>query len=181
MSNYWTQLLPTMPANCSYKISSYGAVLKGNKQLLHNAFKARAIRNERRALMMAMAMIETNSFLPSQRDPKKDQNVDKSANASIFNLNEEFLNKTGYQGNIHLLDPLTSLPIVVGLIDKGINMWGVTSMLNFVRGGSTAFADGVSYDAVGYRNAVATILMLIDKFPSLMYDDRRVDINVKYQ
>ncbi|OLE54621.1 MAG: hypothetical protein AUG51_07500 [Acidobacteria bacterium 13_1_20CM_3_53_8] len=181
MSNYWTQLLPTMSANRPYKITSYGAALKGNKQQLLNAFHVRAIRNERRALMMAMAMIETNTMSPSQRDTTKDTNTDMSANASIFNLSEDMLNHLGYQGNIHLLDTLTSLPDVVGLIDKGINMWGVTRMLNFVRGGRKAFNDGVSYGAMDYRNAVATILKVIDMFPSLMSDDRRVEIYVSHQ
>ena len=54
-------------------------------------------------------------------------------------------------------------------------------MLNFVRGGRTAFIDGVSYDAAGYRNAVATILKVISNTASLMTDDRRVEINVPHQ
>jgi len=181
MSNYWTQLLPTMSANRYYKITSYGAALKGNKHRLLNAFNVRAISAERRALMMAMAMIETNTMSPGERDTTKDTNTDGSANASIFNLSEDMLNQLGYSGNIHLLDPITSLPDVVGLINKGINIWGVTRMLNFVRGGRAAFNDGVSYGAVDYRNAVATILKVIDMFPSLMSDDRRVEIYVRHQ
>ena len=70
---------------------------------------------------------------------------------------------------------------MVGLIDKGIDNWGVTRMLNFVRGGRDAFNDGVSYGATDYRNAVATILRVIDMTPSLMKDDRRVEIYVPYQ
>jgi hypothetical protein len=181
MTNYWKLLLPAMSANRNYKLTSYGAVLKGNKERLLKAFDVRAIRDERRALMIAMAMIETNTMSPSERDTTKDNRTDKSANASIFNLSEDMLNQLGYQGNIHLLDPLTSLQDVVGLINKGIDMWGVTRMLNFVRGGRTAFNDSVSYGAADYRNAVATILKVIDMDPSLMRDDRRVEIYVPHQ
>lgn len=181
VTNYWKLLLPGMSANHQYKITSYGAALKANKERLHAAFNACGIRDEWRALMLAMAMIETNTMSPSERDATKDRRTDKAANASIFNLSEDMLNQLGYQGNIHVLDPLASLPIVVGLIDKGINMWGVTRMLNFVRGGRTAFNDGVSYGAADYRDAVATILKVFDMFPALMTDDRRVEIYVPHQ
>jgi hypothetical protein len=60
-------------------------------------------------------------------------------------------------------------------------MWGVTRMLNFVRGGRTAFDDGTSYGAADYRDAVATILKVFDRFPALLTDDRRVEIYVPHQ
>jgi len=180
MTAYWTQLLPMMPANCTYKITSYGAALKGNKAHLNNAFRERTVRDERRALMMAMAMIETNTMSPHERDASKDKKTDKSANASIFNLSEDLLNELGHGGDIKLLNPLARLPEVVGLIDKGISKLGVVRLLDFVRGGRTAFNDHKSYGVEGYRNAVATILKLIDMFPSLMHDDRRVEIAVPH-
>lgn len=145
------------------------------------AFNALALKDERRALMMAMAMIETLHLSPGERDKTKDKNTDKSANASIFNLSEDMLNQLGYYGDIHLLDPLAALLAVVGLINRGIDLWGVTRMLNFVRGGRTAFNDGMSYGAAEYRNAVATILKLIDMSPTLMSDDRRVEIDVPHK
>jgi hypothetical protein len=180
MSTYWKSLLPAMSANASYKIASYGAVLRSNKAQLILAFVASKITDERRALMTAMAMIETNTMSPSERDASKDKNTDKSANASIFNLSEDMLNQLGYTGNIHLLDPLPALPDVVRIIDKGINTWSVTPMLNFVRGGRTAFKDGVSYGVSDYRNAVATILKVFDSDNSLLGDERRVEIYVKH-
>lgn len=181
MADYWKILLPDMMANCDYKIKSYGNVLKNNKDRLLKSFDVCAIRDERRVLMVAMAMIETNTMSPSERDTTKDKNTDKSANASIFNLSEDMINELGYNGDIHLLDPLESLPKVVGLINKGINNWGVTRMLNFVRGGRTAFNDGVSYGAADYRNAVATILKVIGNSLSLMNNGRRVEIYVPHQ
>jgi hypothetical protein len=48
-------------------------------------------------------------------------------------------------------------------------------MLNFVRGGSTGYADGVSYGAAGDRNAVATGVRLIDGDPNLLTDDRHIE------
>ena len=181
MSNYWKLLLPDMMANCDYKITSYGNALRRHKERLLKAFDVCAIRDERRALIVAMAMIETNTMSPDERDTTKDKNTDKSANASIFNLSEDMINELGYVGDIHHLDPLSSLPELVGLINKGVEKWGVTRMLNFVRGGRTAFNDGVSYGAAGYRNAVATILKVIDSNSPLMSDDRRVEIYVPHQ
>ncbi len=181
MADYWKLLLPDMMANCDYKITSYGSALRNNKERLLKAFDVCAIREERQVLMMAMAMIETNTMSPSERDTTKDKNTDKSANASIFNLSEDMINELGFVGDIHQLDPLESLPTVVGLINKGIDAWGINRMLNFVRGGRTAFNDGVSYGAAGYRNAIATILKVIGNSASLMKDDRRVEINVPHQ
>ena len=181
MADYWKLLLPDMMANCRYKIHSYGAAIQNNKARLIGAFDVGAIRDERRALMTAMAMIETNTLSPSERDTTKDKNTDKSANASIFNLSEDMINELGFIGDIHQLDPLESLPTVVGLINKGIDAWGVTRMLNFVRGGRTAFNDGVSYGAAGYRNAVATILKVFGTDSALMSDDRRVEVKVPHK
>lgn len=181
ITNYWRVLLPNESANRNYRITSHGAELQCNKELLLRAFNARSIRDDRRVLMMAMAMIETNHLSPNERDASKDNRTDGSANASIFNLSEDMLRQLGYWGDIHLLDPLQRLSDVVGLINNGINTWGVTRLLNFVRGGRTAFNDGVSYDAAGYRNAVATTIRVIDMDPSLMRDDRRVEINVPHQ
>lgn len=180
MANYHKLLLPEMSADRPYKITSYGAALKRNKERLVKAFALHSLREERRALLMAMAMIETNTMSPSERDASKDNRTDKSANASIFNLSEDMLNELGFQGNIHMLDPLESLPKVVGLIHKGIDLWGVTRLLNFVRGGRTAFKDGVSYGAAEYRNAVATILKVIESSSFVMNDDRRVEVYVPH-
>lgn len=180
MTIYWTLLLPTEPASKPYRIVSYGKALRANKRQLRSAFDVSRIREERRALMMAMAMIETTTLSPSQRDASKDGRTDGGANASIFNLSEDMLRQLGYQGDIHRLDPLSALPNVVLIIDNGVVNWGVTRMLNFVRGGRTAFNDGVSYGAADYRNAVATVVRNIDRYPSLMWDDRRVEMNVPY-
>lgn len=179
MTEYWKQLLPGMAANWPYKISTYPA-LQSNKSLLHQAFNAAGIREEWRVLMMAMAMIETRTMSPAERDASKDKRTDGAANASVFNLSEDMLRRLGYRGNIHALDPLANLPQVVRLIAAGIVAWGIDSMLNFVRGGAKAFTDGVSYGAVDYRNAVATTIKVIDIHPSIMFDSRRIEINVPH-
>lgn len=180
MTKYWKLLLPGMSANRAYKIHTYPSVLQANKSRLHQAFNASGTREEWRVLMMAMAMIETRTMAPSERDATKDTRTDGAANASIFNLSEDMLRRLGYRGSIHILDPLGRLPDMVRLIALGINRWGIDRMLNFVRGGYTAFNDGVSYGAADYRNAVATILKVIDIYPSLMFDRRRVEINVPH-
>ena len=127
-----------------------------------------------------MAMIETNHMSPNERDASKDNNKDGSANGSVFNLSEDLLNELGYNGDINLLNPLAGLSDVVWLIDKGITCFGVVRLLDFVRGGRTAFNDHKSYGVSGYRNAVATILKLIDMYPDLMRNDKRVEIVVPH-
>jgi hypothetical protein len=192
--DYRSLLLPRESATFQNKIVNYGASLRANKTTLSQAFAASNIRNERRVLMMVMAMIETNHLSPDERDKTKDTRTDRSANASIFNLNEHMLREVGYQGDIHLLDPLAALPQVVTLIDRaidkptwsirpnpGVSASGVTAMLNFVRGGSAAYRDGVSYDAANYRNAVSTGLRLISSDESLMSDERRIEMKVAHQ
>jgi hypothetical protein len=182
LSEYQNYLLPGERADFpGTKPVPYGEVLRANKALLNQVFDNFGIGDERRALIIAMAMIETTQFLPVQRDTKKDNQTDGSANASIFNLSEDMLRRLGHKGNIHALDPLGSLPAVVRLLNRAFDNWGVRRTLNFVRGGGKAFDDGYSHDAGGYRNAVATILKFIDSDPSFLTDVRRVEANVKYQ
>jgi hypothetical protein len=181
MTNYWKLLLPRESAKRKYHIQRYGPELKANKEQLQRVFEVCGIPDEDRALMVAMAMIETKTMSPSERDASKDKKPDKSANVSIFNLNEDMLRELHYPNkDIHQLDLLSSLPTVVVLIERGIRAWNVVRMLNFVRGGRKAFIDGWSFGVDGYRDAVATILRLFDEDPALVTDDRRVEINVPH-
>ena len=194
MTDYARLLLPNERTDHAYRLRSYAPELSANKARLVAAFEARRIVEGRRILMMAMAMIETTHLSPRQRDDSKDDFDDGSANASIFNLNEDMIRRLGGPQNIHSLDPLNALPQVVALINRAIDLadWGitpnagvpasgVTAMLDFVRGGSTTYRDGTSYDAAGYRRAVATAMHVISNDMALMTDDRRVEMNVAHQ
>jgi hypothetical protein len=181
MTLYQQLLLPNEKPTTKYKLPDYGAKLKRNKALLNRAARDGKLRDERRVLLLVMAMIETQHLSPDERDTSKDKKTDGSANATIFNLSEDLLRQLGYRGTIRALDPLERLPDVVSLIDKGIDLWNVSSFLDFVRGGRTAFNDHKSYRAGEYRTGVATGLWVIDMNPALIDDSRRIEMNVSHQ
>ena len=114
----------------------------------------------------------------SERDSHKD--FSSSANISILNINFDMVTRLGYTEKDwgESLDDPSRLEDAVGYLIKALRTWGVERTLNFQRGGSTAFDDGVSYGAEEYRNAIATIYNCIAADPSLENDGRRVEINV---
>jgi hypothetical protein len=125
-------------------------------------------------------MQETTYMQPSGRDATKDGTM--AANVSILNVNYDMLVKLGYSGNdygVALNDP-QKLPVVVGYLLRAFHTWGIQATLNYQRGGSTAFADGVSYGAADYRNAIATIYQQMAVDPNLESDGRRVEIDVQH-
>lgn len=177
-------VLPTLnlgvAGNASFKLSSYGDTLRRNKEALVAAISAAGGNAQEKAVIIAIAMQETTLMSLNQRDASKDRTP--SANVSILNLNYDMLTKLGYTGGDYgasLNDP-TKLTQVVGYLLKGFRTWGFQSTLNYVRGGSTAFRDGVSYGAATYRNAILTIYNQIAKDQSLQKDDRRVEVNVPW-
>jgi hypothetical protein len=178
-TNYASTLLPGVPGDKPYKITSYGSELRQHKKDLHGAFAVCKTPQPHQALFLAMAMIETNTMSIRDRDVIKDQTDNGSANMSIFNLNIDMLIRLGYAHPWKLNDP-AHLSEAVCLLQKGIKKWGLIRTLNFVRGGYTAWQDGVSYDVWGYRRALATILKLMDAEPAILKDDRRVEIIVPY-
>ena len=177
MSRYWSELLPSLPANRTFSIGNYGAVLKANKVLLNAAFDAAKVLPKYRALMLAMAFIETVTLSSAQRDTTKNG---LSANYSLFNLNSHLILETGFSGDLNFLNKPEALTKVVEIILKGVSIWGVEGLLNFNRGGMTAFKDGKSYGVWDYRNSIATILKILDAQPSLFFDERRININLPY-
>ena len=169
------------PGSDPFDLHDYGAELLNNKATLEAAINASGASESERALIVAMAMMETNDMEPSQRDSSKDGTP--SANISILNLNADMVQQMGYTGTDNgasLNDP-SKLPFVVGLLlNGGIRTWGVQRTLNFQRGGSTAFNDGVSYGAADYRNAIATIYAQIAADITLLNDSRRVEVTLNH-
>ena len=166
--------------NDPYNISDYGSWLQNNKAHLQSALDAAGAGSGERMLVTAMAMLETTDMDPSQRDASKDGTP--SMNLSILNLNLDMVQQLGYQGNAGgaaLNDP-ANLSQAVALLLHGFRTWGVASTLNFQRGGSTAFADGVSYGAADYRNVIASMYGGIVADPTLLNDSRRVEIYLQH-
>lgn len=128
------------------------------------------------ALLVAMAMIETNHMCPTERDATKDCNTDGSANVSIFNLSVDLVQCAGFEGDVCCLND--DLVQAVQVLAAAMQKWGVLPTLDFVRGGRTGFEDHVSYGCADYRRTVATVLARIDQDPALMTDDRRVEVDL---
>ena len=136
---------------------------------------------QEKAVIIAIAMQETTYMSPGERDSKKDYTA--SANVSILNMNIDMLQHLGYTGPDYgaALNPSSRLPDAVAYMLKAFRTWGIERTLNYHRGGWTAFNDGVSYDAYGYRNAVLTIYNQIKAAPAMQTDGRRVEVNTIYQ
>lgn len=177
MTRFWSEMLPNTSASKSYRVNSYGPVLRQNKALLFEAFrKSQTGTQGQFALILVMAMLETNTLSVSDRDTSKDGFIDGSANCSMFNLSHDLLKFIGYEGSCDELNKASNLHVVVQQIDQGIRQLGVTRFLNYVRGGRQGFLDGHSYGASDYRSTIATMLSVVDAQPLLLTDDRRVDI-----
>jgi len=125
---------------------------------------------------MAIGMLETNTFDPKNRDRKK---TGDSTNYSQFNMNRDLLRRIGMVSN--RLNSWSGVKMAALAVKKALAEFGVNGFLNFLRGGYTGWEDGKSYDCAGYRNGIASFIKYFDKYPKLLTDNRRVDINVKHQ
>ena len=167
-----------MPGNAAFGIGNYGTALQTDKDNLYNVTQAAGASAQELALVISIAMQETTLMAVNQRDASTDGTP--SANISFLNLNYDMLAHLGYTGtdNGMSLNAPNQLGTVIGYLLKGFRTWGVQSTLNYIRGGYTAFQDGSSYGAAGYRNAIETIYNQIAADSSLETDGRRVEINV---
>lgn len=179
MTRYWSECLPNSPASLPYAINEYGFLLRYNKQRLVMVCRNAGVPPHLTALMVAMAMQETTTMSSDDRDATKDGDG-AAANVSLFNLSIDLVRQVDPSVDPWSLNHVSNLPVAVGIIKAGIDRWGIERFLNFVRGGRTAFEDGVSYGAANYRDGVATILRQIDLDPKLLDDDRRVDVCVPH-
>jgi hypothetical protein len=75
---------------------------------------------------------------------------------------------------------LSGLPNVAKGIKALIKRYGVNGFLNYLRGGYQGWTTGTAYGCVDYRNAIASMVRIIDANPSLLTDDRRIDMVVKH-
>jgi hypothetical protein len=180
MTKYWSELLPNYPADCEYKIMLYGDKLRSNKKLVKDACINKGVSMSHQALFICMAMLETTHMTADQRDISKDNCIDCSGNVSLFNLNIDMVKRLGYKDNLSDLNYVHNIPKVVDILNRGITKWGIEGLLNYVRGGYTAFKDGKSYDVYNYKNTIATMLKIIDMKPYLLDNDERIEIYLKH-
>lgn len=166
-----------------HKISDYGQRLRDGKARLGAAMRAAGVTNrDRRALLLAMAMLETNRLSLSERDCGKDSlQACGTANVSIFNLNLDMLRELGLaRGAEAALNTDAGLPEAVRWLERAFARWGEGRTLAFVRGGRTAFEDGVSYGAKQYSDVIYYIRELIRRDEALFSDGRRVEVYLQH-
>lgn len=165
------------PGDLVCPVTPYGPALARNKAAVYAACNACGGGLDECALVVAMAMLETTFMNVTQRDASKDWRVDGSANVGLWNLNIDLVAALNYTADPWTLNAQTPqvLAATAGALLRGLRVWGQVRLLNFARGGRTAFVDGWSYDAWGYRNAIKTIVDRIRRDPGLLLDGRRVD------
>jgi hypothetical protein len=181
-TDYYTSLMSGWPSLYPYKypFPSYGELLRAGKRKVRSACRSSGVSPARTNLFVCMAMIETQHLAYYERDLLKNANTDGSANVSIFNLNEDMVQRLGCKLSREQLNEESALPRIVHLMTFGIDVFGLAPFLNYVRGGYDAWKDGVSYGAAGYRQAVATAVKLMDEWPNLAADDLRIEMHVPH-
>lgn len=166
------------PGNANWSVSGYGPELQANKEKLRMACERVGASWELRVLLLATGFQETTSLSSRDRDASKDHSG-PSANVSAWNLSLDLVQQVGsYAGDPWDLNREDRLDDVVRTVRDGIDKWGVNRYLNFVRGGRTAFDDGHSYGAHDFRNSIKTMCGVIHGDHSLMWDDRRVNVDL---
>jgi hypothetical protein len=125
--------------------------LTRNKGRLRLASEAQNLPRERWALWVAMAMQESRHMDVEERDRSKDGSGNDSANATIFNLSKDLIQKTGYKWqNSSSFQPISNqdfyhlnteegLHDAVRILNKAFDLWGIEDTLAFVRRGGDAF------------------------------------------
>ena len=151
--------------------------LKTNKQRIVEAVKHQGGSAEDVLFALAMAMQESECCACVQRDASKDGTP--SANFSCFNMNLDYLQMLGFTGTPDL-NCETNLEEAVHYLLAGFQKWGRDSVLNFHRGGRTAWHDGVSYGAGKYREAIKNVVEYLRANPSKQTDATRVAFDVEH-
>jgi len=159
----------------SAPLKSYGAQYQTNKRKVVAALRKKdGIGEAKVKLLIAIAMLETNTMDPAQRDTGK---TGDSTNYSLWNINRDMLKRLpgGTDGN---LNSWSGLDNVVDRLASAINKFGINGFLNFHRGGYTGWQDGVSYGCQDYRNGIASMIRILDNNEDLLSDSRRIDMSV---
>jgi hypothetical protein len=136
-----------------------GATLAANKAAMVAQLKAMGATQAEINLIIAMGMLETH-------------------------LNPYLLNQLGFRGDPNSLNDPKNLGSVMKLMLNGVRGGGsggtmsTTDFLNIVRGGQSANANDPN--VIAYRNGIATINAQIAADPSLLTDNRRVNVTVNH-
>lgn len=174
---YLTTLGINAKADRTAPIKNYGTTYGANKRRHVEALKRAGLYDAYLALFIAIGMQETSTFNPADYDYTK---TGDSTNYSAFNFNRDMLVRLNIQPGSSY-NTWAGIDSVAAAAKKMITDYGVNGFLNYLRGGYTAWKDGYSYDAAGYRNAIASIVRYIESDLSLLTDDRRVEMYTIHQ
>jgi hypothetical protein len=174
---------------------NHGDRLRTNKQLLKAVFENLRISPDRRIFLLAIAIQESQTLSPGERDWTKDCTTNDSANYSLFNINLDFIRfVTGGDppSSLPLVDNssfinMTSVGAAVDIINKAIDKLGsATRVLVFHSGGRTAYEAMTPTDIdpkqllQGHPDAIKTIMKRLEEDAGLQSDNRRVGIAVEH-
>lgn len=155
-------------------LKSYGASYAANKAKVVQALQGAGLSSAEVRLLLAIGMLETNTFDPQSRDTSK---TGASTNWSAFNIDMlERAGVTDYQS----FNSMSALAQVARGLKQLLTRYGVDGFLNYLRGGYTGWQTTTAYGCVDYRNAIASMVRIIDENPSLITDDRRIDMVVAH-
>ena len=158
-------------------VKNLGGTYGSNKRRHVDALKRAGLYDAYLALAVAIGMQETSTFNPADYDSSK---TGDSTNYSAFNFNRDMMRRVGVQPS-NSFNTWAGLNSVAAACKKMVTQYGINGFLNYQRGGYNAWKDGHSYDAAGYRNAIASIVRYIESDPSLLTDDRRVEMSTAHQ
>lgn len=168
--------IKTSSLHSSIPIHHYDSKYAANKVRIVKALRGAGLSESHVRLLLAIAMLETNTFDPASRDKKK---TGDSTNYSAFNINRDMLRRLGV-GNMESLNSWNGLGATVRALKSAVSTFGVNGFLNYHRGGYTGWKDAASYGCQGYRNGIASMVKQFDENPALMSDDRRLDLVVRH-
>lgn len=171
-TNYTAALLPQVKEFLPYQITDYGSAYASAKADINKALAAAKITPARSVLIMSLGMLETSTLRAADRDRSKDNTM--SQNFGWLNINLDLVEMAGFHMDPKVLNTNSTAAVLV--VNKAIDMWGVTRFLAFDRGGRQAFYDLRSFGAQDFIKTIASIMKAIDADPKLMHDSRRVEI-----
>lgn len=154
-------------------LKSYGSSYKSNKAKVMSALKKAGFSKAQQVLFLAIAMLETNTMDPAQRDTGK---KGLSTNYSLWNVCLDMIQMAGKKASADL-NTWKGLNKMAALLKAMLKKYGVNPFLNFLRGGRDGYRTTTAYGCQGYRSAIASMVRIIDQNPSLLTDDRRIDLS----
>ena len=136
--SYLSDLHIQAPGDRKAKISDYGAKYGENKRRHVDALKRAGVSGANIAMAVAILMQETNSSNPADGDQSK---KGEAANYSAFNFNGGCLKDAGVRYSM-AFNTWGAIDEVAAAYKKLVSFYGVNGLLNYHRGGYTAWKDG---------------------------------------